>query len=166
MRPLRIYLKNFMNHSLTEIDINFQSVLIVGRSNKNDRISNGVGKTTLFRAIEYVLFNQSHATVLDKIVRDGKRKAVVEFDFELDGEIYRIYRHRCDTGSSDVRLYKKNASSNWDSISGRTPSCTDALIHNLIKISHKAFTYSVLFRQADLTGITSVTDPKKAQGDS
>jgi len=161
MRPLRIYLKNFMNHNTTDIDINFQSVLIVGRSNKNDRISNGVGKTTIFRAIEYVLFNQSHATILDKIVRDGKRKAVVEFDFELEGEIYRIYRHRCDTGSSDVRLYKKNAAGQWDSISGRTPSCTDTLIHNLIKISHKAFTYSVLFRQADLTGITSVTDPKK-----
>jgi DNA repair exonuclease SbcCD ATPase subunit len=150
-----------MNHNTTDIDINFQSVLIVGRSNKNDRISNGVGKTTIFRAIEYVLFNQSHATILDKIVRDGKRKAVVEFDFELEGEIYRIYRHRCDTGSSDVRLYKKNAAGQWDSISGRTPSCTDTLIHNLIKISHKAFTYSVLFRQADLTGITSVTDPKK-----
>ena len=162
MRPLRIYLKNFMNHNVTDIDINFQSVLIVGRSNKNDRISNGVGKTTIFRAIEYVLFNQSHATVLDKIVRDGKRKAVVIFDFELEGEIYRIYRHRCDTGSSDVRLYKKNkVTGDFDSISGRTPSCTDVLIHNLIKISHKAFTYSVLFRQADLTGITSVTDPKK-----
>jgi len=160
MRPLRIYLKNFMNHRETTIDINFQSVLIVGRSNKNDRISNGVGKTTLFRAIEYVLFNQSHATVLDKVVRDGKRKAIVEYDFELNGEIYRIYRHRCDTGSSDVRLFKKNGTE-WDSISGRTPSCTDQEIQKLIKITHKAFTYSVLFRQADLTGITSVADPKK-----
>jgi recombinational DNA repair ATPase RecF len=76
-----------MNHSLTEIDMNFQRVLILGRSNKNDRISNGVGKTTIFRAIEYVLFNQSYATVLDKIVRDGTKKAIVEFDFELNGEI-------------------------------------------------------------------------------
>jgi DNA repair protein SbcC/Rad50 len=160
MRPLRLYLKNFMNHRETEIDINFQSVLIVGRSNKNDRISNGVGKTTLFRAIEYVLFNQSHATVLEKIIRDGKRKAVVEFEFELDGEIYKIYRHRCDTGASDVRLYKK-VGTEWASISGRTPSFTDQEIQRLIKITHKAFTYSVLFRQADLTGITSVTDPKK-----
>jgi DNA repair exonuclease SbcCD ATPase subunit len=149
-----------MNHRETEIEINFQSVLIVGRSNKNDRISNGVGKTTLFRAIEYVLFNQSHATVLEKIIRDGKRKAVVEFEFELDGEIYKIYRHRCDTGASDVRLYKK-AGTEWASISGRTPSFTDQEIQKLIKITHKAFTYSVLFRQADLTGITSVADPKK-----
>jgi exonuclease SbcC len=149
-----------MNHKLTEIDVNFQSVLIVGRSNKNDRVSNGVGKTTIFRAIEYVLFNQSHATLLDKVVRDGKKKAIVEFDFELGGDVYKIYRHRCDTGASDVRLYKKNASGDFDSISGRTPSCTDALIRDLIKISYKAFTYSVLFRQADLAGITA-TDANK-----
>jgi len=161
MKPLRVYLKNFMNHRKTEIDCtNFQTVLIVGRNQKNERISNGVGKTTIFRAIEYALFNQSHATTLDKVVRDGKKKAVVEFDFELNREVYRIYRHRTSTGSADVRLYKL-VGSNFESISGRTPSVTDALIRELIKISHKAFTYSVLFRQADLTGITSVTDPKK-----
>lgn len=150
-----------MNHKLTEIDCtNFQSVLIIGKSKNNDRISNGVGKTTIFRAIEYALFNQSHATTLDKIVRDGKKKAVVEFDFELNGETYRIYRHRTATGSADVRLYKK-VGDEFESISERTPSATDTLIKNKIKITHKAFTYSVLFRQADLTGITSVEDPKK-----
>ena len=161
MRPLRLYLKNFMNHSLTEIDCtNFQSVLIVGKSKKNEKISNGVGKTTLFRAIEYSIFNQSHATTLDRVVRDGKKKAVVEFDFELKGETYRIYRHRTNTGSADVRLYKL-IGGNFESISGRTPSDTDNIIRDLVKISHKAFTYSVLFRQADLTGITSTSDPKK-----
>lgn len=161
MRPLRIFLKNFMNHRLTEVDCtNFQSVLIVGKSQKNDRISNGVGKTTIFRAIEYALFNQSHATTLDKVVRDGKKKAVVEFDFELNGEIYRIYRHRTSTGSSNVQLYKYNGTE-FESICERTPSATDDKIHDLIKISHKAFTYSVLFRQADLTGLTSEPDPKK-----
>jgi DNA repair exonuclease SbcCD ATPase subunit len=161
MRPIRIYLKNFMNHRLTEVDCtHFQSVLIVGKSKKDARISNGVGKTTIFRAIEYALFNQSHATTLDKVVREGKKKAVVEFDFELAGEIYRIYRHRTSTGSSDVRIYKK-IGTEFESISARTPSATDIKLREIIKITHKAFTYSVLFRQADLTGITSVSDPKK-----
>src|SRR5690606_5441030 len=161
LRPRKFFVKIYMNHRQTEIDCtNFKSVLIVGKNKKNDRISNGVGKTTIFRAIEYALFNQSHATTLDKIVRDGKKKAVVEFDFELAGKIYRIYRHRTATGSADVRLYKK-INNEFESISERTPTATDTLIRNKIKISHKAFTYSVLFRQADLTGITSVEDPKK-----
>src|SRR5690606_7665571 len=131
MRPLRVFLKNFMNHSLSEIDCtNFQSVLIVGKSHKNDRISNGVGKTTIFRAIEYALFNQSHATTLDKVVRDGKKKAIVELDFELDDCIYKIYRHRTSTGAADVRLYKK-IHSNWESICERTPSATDVKIRDM-----------------------------------
>lgn len=161
MRPLRLYMKNFMNHSLTDLDLsNIRSVLIVGKNEKNDRISNGVGKTTIFTAIEWVLHNQIFATTLDKVVKDGKKKAIVEFDFELGGETYRIYRHRTATGSADVRLYKLSNGS-FESISERTPSSTDAKIKDLIKISHKAFTYSILFRQADLTGISTVSDPKK-----
>jgi DNA repair exonuclease SbcCD ATPase subunit len=161
MKPLRIYLKNFMNHRLSEIDCTqFQSVLIVGKTKANDRVSNGVGKTTIFRAMEYALFNKSHATNLDKIVRDGKKKAVVEFDFELNGSKYRIYRHRTSTGTADVKLYSWE-NGEWRSQCARTPSATDEKIAEIIKISHKAFTYSVLFRQADLTGITVVDDPKK-----
>ena len=162
MRPLRLYLKNFMNHKLSEIDCTqFSSVLIIGKNYKNDKISNGVGKTTLFNAIEYVLFNESHSTTLDKVVMDGKKKCIVEYDFQLNNEIYRIYRHRTNTGSPDVRLYKKLPTGEFESISERTPSETDAKIRGLIKISHKAFTYSVLFRQADLTGISTVKEPSK-----
>lgn len=152
-----------MNHKLSEIDCsNLTSVLVVGKSRKNDRVSNGVGKTTLFRAIEYALYNQSHATSLDKVVKDGKKKAIVEFDFLLGGEIYRIYRHRTSTGTSDVRFYQLDqATKLWNSITQRTATATDAKIRDVIKLSHKAFTYSVLFRQADLTGISSVDDPKK-----
>jgi exonuclease SbcC len=150
-----------MNHRLTEIDCTlFQKVLVVGKNVHNDLISNGVGKTTIFSSIEYACFNQVHSTTLDKIVRDGNNKAIVEYDFILNNEIYRIYRHRTKTGTADVRLYKK-INDKFESISERTPSETDTKIRELIKISHKAFTYSVLFRQADLTGLTSVSDPKK-----
>ncbi|NJO18377.1 MAG: SMC family ATPase [Thioploca sp.] len=121
-------------------------------------MSNGVGKTTIFSAIEWVLFNEVHSTNLDKIVRDGKKKAIVEFDFELNNSIYRIYRHRTNKGTGDFRLYQ--FTDNWESIGERTPSATDKKLRELIKITHKAFTHSILFRQADLTGLSSVKDPK------
>jgi DNA repair protein SbcC/Rad50 len=161
MRPDRIYLKNFMNHSVSEIDCSsFQSVLIVGKTRDNDRISNGVGKTTIFRAIEYALFNKTEAASINDVVRFGKKKAIVEFDFELYGNKYRIYRHRTHTGAADVKLYLNNGKG-WESICERTPSATDAKIKDLIKISHAAFTYSVLFRQADLTGLSDTKDSKE-----
>jgi exonuclease SbcC len=161
MKPVRVYLKNFMNHRKTEVDCTkFDSVLIVGRNRHNPGISNGVGKTTVFSAMEYALFNKLHASTLDKVVRDGKKKATVEFEFELGGETYKIYRHRTVKGSADLRMYIQQAG-DWKSISGRTPTATEKKLADLINITHKAFTYSVLFRQADLTGISSLEDPKK-----
>jgi DNA repair exonuclease SbcCD ATPase subunit len=161
MKPVRIYLKNFMNHKNTEVDCTkFDSVLIVGKNRHNPGISNGVGKTTVFSAMEYALFNKLHASTLDRVVREGKKKATVEFDFELGGQTYRIHRHRTIRGAADLRLYIRQGDS-WESISGRTPTVTEKKLADLISITHKAFTYSVLFRQADLTGISSLDDPKK-----
>jgi DNA repair exonuclease SbcCD ATPase subunit len=160
MKPLRIYLKNFMNHRESEVDCTrFQSALVVGKTKNDDEVSNGVGKTTVFNAIEYALFNASYATTLDKIVRDGKKKCKVEFDFEIDGVTYRIYRHRTAKGTADLRLYRK-AGNVWETISERTPTETEKKLKEIVKVSHKAFECSVLFRQADLTGL-STADPKQ-----
>lgn len=148
-----------MNHTQTEIDCTqFSKALIVGKNYKNDRISNGVGKTTIFRAIEYAFYNLVASATLDQIIKYGTKKAVVEIDFEIDNNTYRIYRHRTEH-AADVQLYIKQ-NEEWVCISQRTPSQTDNQIKKLIKISHKAFTYSVLFRQADLTGLSSCSDPK------
>ena len=160
MKPLRIYLKNFMNHRKSEIDCTqFQSALIVGKAKYDDEVSNGVGKTSVLSGIEYALFNKSHKTNLDEVVRIGKKKCTVEFDFELGGNQYRIYRHRTIRGSADLRLFQL-VGKKWESISERTPSETEKKLRDLLKITHKAFEDSVLFRQDDITGL-STEDPKK-----
>ncbi len=160
MRPLRIYLKNFMNHRESDIPCDsIKSALIVGKNKNNDRVSNGVGKTTIYNAIEYALFNKSHSTNLDKVVKDGAKKCLVEFDFEISGKAYRIKRSRTIKGAADMLLYQIENGKLTD-ISGATPSKTEEKLAKIIKISHKAFEISVLFRQADLTGLTTV-DPQK-----
>lgn len=161
MKILALYLKNFQNHKETNLDFrSLSAALIVGKHLNNEKVSNGVGKTTIFNGIEFILFNKSHSTTLDKIVKDGKNKAIGAIEFEEDGEVYKIYRHRTKSGSSNVMLYRQ-IDGEYVSISGRTASDTEIKIKDIIKISHKAFVYSVLFRQADLTGISSVTDVKK-----
>ena len=65
MRPSRLYVKDFMCYDDAFIDFSqFNSALIIGKSDNPD-VSNGVGKTTLFRAIEYVLFNYSDVNLED-----------------------------------------------------------------------------------------------------
>ena len=95
MNPQFISIKNFMSHRCTEIDCTqFDSVLIMAQDHFDPRVSNGVGKTAIFSAIEYALFGTYPTSVIDGIVRDNTDLCQVTFDFIFNGLFYRIYRER------------------------------------------------------------------------
>ena len=160
MRPLRLLLEDFMSHRSTEIDCTqFRSVLIVGRHRTDPRTSMGVGKSNIFKAIEYVLFGEAQIK-LDKIIRYGCDKCKVTFDFEINGQNYRIIRSRSRKGGkSELRMFQQIDNS-WSDISQKTSTETEQELAKLIKISYVAFRSSILFAQADLHGLASVT-PKE-----
>src|SRR5258706_8052095 len=107
MKPSRLYIENFMCYDDAYIDFSeFSSALIVGKTENNNDVSNGVGKTTIFRAIEYGLFNHSDVN-LENIVRDDADKCSVTFDFSVGNEEYRVTRTRTRKGTSDLSLYKR-----------------------------------------------------------
>jgi DNA repair exonuclease SbcCD ATPase subunit len=165
MKPLRIYIENFMSHSLTDIDCNaFESTLIVGRNRNNPNESNGVGKSTIFHAIDYVLFGKYPTKTIDKVVRDGRDLCKVKFEFEVNSDIYRVVRTRSlKSSKSDLRLYKKNKEE-WVDISQKTPTETENELSNkIIKINYKTFHNSVVFAQSDLSGLASAS-PEARKG--
>jgi DNA repair exonuclease SbcCD ATPase subunit len=160
-----------MCHEKSIIDFSkFTSALIVGKISGNDLYSNGVGKTTIFKAIEYALFNASDVN-LDKLVRDDCKFCKVIFDFEIDSEIYRVSRSRSKKGTSDLSLFKKiitdsghteNADDKiWKDISGRRAPDTEKDLISLIKINPKSFRSTVHFAQNDFSGITTATPEKR-----
>ncbi|MHA2427510.1 MAG: AAA family ATPase [Candidatus Hermodarchaeia archaeon] len=156
MDPQYISIKNFMSHKCTEIDCTrFASALIMGQDHSDPRVSNGVGKTAIFGAIEYALFGTHPTSVLDGIVRDGTDLCQVTFDFELDGSVYRVCRERRRGKSSDVNLFVRLSDGTWASQSQRTATETHNEIQKLIKINANVFRNSVLFSQNDLDGLAS-----------
>lgn len=157
MLPISLYLKNFMGHSESLIDCTaFNSALIVGKNRLDPRKSNGVGKSTIFNAIDYVLYNVAPTKTLDKIVRDGAKKCVVRYDFLISSGTYRVERSRGAKGAADLRLYRF-IGDKWEDISEKNTSETERELHKIIKITHKAFQNSVLFAQGDLTGLASAS---------
>lgn len=146
-----------MSHRLTDIDCTqFRSVLIVGRNRNNPRESNAVGKTTIFRAIEYVLFGT--ATInLERIVRHGCDRCKVTFEFEVGDQKYQIVRSRVKkSGKSELKMFQW-AGSSWVSVTQKTSSETETELNKIVKISPIAFRSSILFAQLDLHGLASVT---------
>ena len=106
MEPLRLYIENFTCHSNSYIDFTqFNSALIIGKVDNNDLYSNGVGKTSIFKAIEYVLFNQADMN-LEKIIRDDTSLCRIVFDFSINKQEYRVARTRTKK-STDLSLFQK-----------------------------------------------------------
>ncbi len=150
--------------------------MIVGRNQGNDTISNGVGKTTIFKAIEYVLFNESEES-LERVIRDDCNSCKVIFYFKVDEQLYRVSRSRNKKGTSDLSLHKRTTidaddscvyvdvidkdSTHWKDITSRRTGDTEKDLEKLIKINYKAFRSTTHFVQHDFTGIATLTPEKR-----
>ena len=152
MKPLRLYMENFLCHDNSFIDINqFSSALIVAKVANNDLRSNGAGKTSIFKAIEYVLFNQADVN-LEKLVRDDAQSCCITMDVEIDNKEYRISRSRTKKGISDLTLLERTPEIGtveevygtsipkidkkfWKDISGRRAADTEKELFKLVKLN-------------------------------
>lgn len=160
MQPLRLQIEDFCSHHRSDIDFtDISSALIVAKINGSDKFSNGAGKSTIFSAIKYALFNKVDFSTLDKVIRHGTDYCKVIFDFKSsnDGEIYRISRITGKKNISEVRLFKKQENDKWEDLTQRRNFDTKKEIAKIIKINYDTFCNSVLFSQSDLTGLASLS---------
>lgn len=182
MNPLRLYIDGFMCYDWAYIDFTqFSSALVVGKKEGDDADSNGAGKTTIFKAIEYVLFNQSDFN-LERIVRDDCASCKIVFDFIIGTQEYRLARTRTRKGATDLSLYERTGTDGsteevlhtdkykalfdekyWKDISGRRTSDTERDLTKLLKINLKSFRILVHFIQNDFAGLATAT-PEKRKG--
>ena len=162
MIPKRIVLKNFMSHRETDIDCTqFDSCLIVGRKKNNDRESNAVGKSTIFTAIDWVLFNKYPGTKLDKIVRDDQDSCEVIYEFEQDDINWKVTRKRSNKSGKSHVLLEQWMDGKWDRQDRRTSAQTEAALKEILKITHTAFMNSVRFEQGKFSAIAEATDAER-----
>lgn len=166
-----------MCHEKSQIDFrDFFSALIVGRVDGNDLYSNGVGKSTIFKSIEFVLFNESKGLKLEKLVRDGQQKCKVTFDFESANAIYRVSRTRTRKGANDLSLYERTSHADplvnphlllpedpvfklfWTDISGRRVQDTEEDLTKIHKTNFQGFISAFHFAQDDYnSGLATAT---------
>ncbi len=60
MIPVNLKIKNFFSHKETEVDFTkFNAALLIGNVEGDYSISNGSGKSAIFEAVLWCLFNKS-----------------------------------------------------------------------------------------------------------
>lgn len=164
MEPLRLYVKDFYAIADGEIDFRkFSSALILGYYENNQLMSNGAGKSSIFEAISWVIFNETRQTKVDDVIRWNANETLVEFEFLFGRNVYKISRRRSRIAKeSSVSLFTKEGDK-WINDSGSTNSETNRKILALLKIDSKIFLNSVYFKQHDISLFANSTpsDRKK-----
>jgi DNA repair exonuclease SbcCD ATPase subunit len=160
--PVSLEIENFMNHRESFIDFSeFNSCLVVGKDINDYRKSNGTGKSTIYKAIRYVLFNNTDSKKIEKIVRDGADKCKVTFVISVDSDDYKIVRQRSNkSNKSDLKMFKK-IGDDWKPIDAKTSTETDAILQKLIIFNYESFSNSILFEQGTFSKLAEGTDTEK-----
>ncbi len=152
MDPIKLKINNFYSIADGEIDFSkFSSALILGYYENNSLMSNGAGKSSIFEAICWVLFNETRQTKVDDVIRWTTNETSVEFEFMFDRRTYKILRRRSRVAKeSSVSFFTKEGTK-WINDSGSTNSETNRKILQLLKLDAKIFLNSVYFKQHDIS---------------
>lgn len=132
-------------------------VMIRGQNNDADSAnSNGSGKTTIFKALTWCLYDQfvGEGRTTD-VVRIGAKKAVVKVVFTDEKHEYEVIRERAS--GAKLTLF-----TNGESTTGRSISDTQATIEEKLGLDWDAFRNTVLYGQGD---IKRFADPGTSDGD-
>lgn len=164
MLPVYLRIKDFLSHKESVIDFTKLDnvTLIVGVNKGDPKKSNGAGKSSIFDAITWALFekcriSRSKGTGLDNVVRNTARKAEVEFHFKLGEQLYRVVRSRdAEKRKSDL-IFQVRGATRWESVGMDKKSESNAKIAEIIGINYEVFLRSVLLEQHDTNGFADLT---------
>lgn len=149
----KIDIENFRSIQNATVELANQGTVIVKGINEYEEnaLSNGSGKSSVFEAIIFALFDETSSgekDVANRIINNGYS---VNLYFSVDGDNYTISRYSKGT-KSNVVLYKNDVD-----ISARNKTDTNKLIISILGITKSIFLDSVFLSQSVGTNLTSLT---------
>lgn len=149
----RIEIENFRSIERASIELSNQGTVIVKGVNEYEEkaTSNGSGKSSIFEAIIYSLFEETSSgekDVANRIINDG---FTITLNFSIDLDDYIITRYS-KAGKSNVVFYKNNID-----ISARNKTDTNKLIITTLGITKDIFLDSVFLSQSANTNLASLS---------
>lgn len=163
LRFTDVDITNFL--SIGHVNINLENkgvVLIEGINETNETFkANGAGKSTIFAAITWALYDTTtNGLKADAVVnrKFGKGTAVI-LNFEVGESSYRIERYRKHSKNKNkVKLFHGDTE-----ITGKSASETNAKIAELFGIDFNTYINSIMYGQGDVEMFSTATDKGKKE---
>ena len=146
-------IEGFRSIDRINLKLSDQGIVIVKGINNYEELasSNGSGKSSIFEAIIYALFEETSSGDKDIENRILGQGCTIVLQFSIDSVSYKIIR-QCKKGKGSVVLYKNN-----EDISARTKTDTNKLIIDILGINKSLFLDSIFLSQNAITNLPSLS---------
>lgn len=155
-----IDIENFRSIDRAHIVLENQGIVIVKGINEyeDNASSNGSGKSSIFEAIIYALFEETSAGEKDVANKINNRGFCINLKLQIDGIDYTIVRESKNGSKSIVVLYKGDVD-----ISARNKTDTNKMILDLLGINKNIFLDSVFLSQSVSTNLASLSPTQRKE---
>jgi exonuclease SbcC len=147
MIPVRLKLRNFMCYRDNVPPLDFTGIHLACLSGDN-----GNGKSAIIDAMTWALWGKARAKSVDDLVHTTQSEMEVEFDFTIEGQLYRVIRKRTKprkrTGAGQSSLdFQIITGSTALPITGNTIDQTQQKIIQVLHMDYDTFINSAYLRQ-------------------
>lgn len=146
MRPIQLQLQNFLSYGSDVPPLRFDGMHVVCLSGPN-----GHGKSALLDAITWALWGKSRARSDDDLIHYGRQHMLVDFEFLLEDQRYRVRRERVIRGRtrrSGLEFFVWDPSKEtWRPLTGPTIRETQRHIIDLLRLDYETFINSAYLKQ-------------------
>src|SRR5574341_186332 len=120
--------------------------------------ANGAGKSALLYAITWSLWGKARSDLGDELIHSDQNEMSVRLEFSLDGNLYRVTRHRSRKGRGESTLFLEiKDDESWRSISENTIRATQDKITRLLRLDYTTFINSAFLVQGRADEFTTKT---------
>ncbi len=160
MIPRKLALQNFMCYREGVPPLEFDGISIACLAGEN-----GAGKSALLDAITWALWGEARLKSDDDLVALGATEMMVELEFTLDGQDYRVIRRRIrgKRGGQSQLDFQVRDGNEWRSLTPGGIRETQQLIIRTLRMDYEMFANSAYLRQGRADEFTRKEPAKRKQ---
>jgi DNA repair protein SbcC/Rad50 len=157
MIPVRLEMKNFMPYVAPQ-PLRFEGIHLACLTG-----ANGAGKSSVLDAITWALWGKSRAKRLDDLIHLGADEMLVQLDFEQEGVIYRVLRHKAagKRSSATLELFLLAPDGGLTTIREPSTAGTQARINQILRMTYELFIDSAFLQQGRADSFTTRTPAER-----
>ena len=141
MIPNKLRLSGFLSYQ-DPVELDFDGLALACVSG-----SNGAGKSSLLDAITWALFGEARCRDDDALINSHVNAAEVIFDFNYEGQLYRVQRSKPRGKTTILEFYVLAPDGQWRTLTEKSVRETENRLRQILRLDYETFINASFFLQ-------------------